>query len=185
MQWVENINRQDLSLGEKYNNLVSMMKAYQKTHSADVTEKLLQDLIGISSSHAYRYYCLLKADRRIIALVKEGKLNNLKIVQELVSMKDKGAREQIIAWIQSCKSEVTSLANYKAVAGKKAMVSKAISLGKVNNADIAKYLIDRVLSDSRFNKHQHKFSHIDWSSAKSISKAFQTLFKTMEVELSS
>lgn len=184
MQWVENINRQDLSLREKYFNLVAMTDAYQKTHSNQITEKLLQDLIGISNSHAYRYFCLLRADQRIIDLVKEGKLNNLKIVQELVSMKDKGAREQIISWIKSSKGEVTSLSNYKAVAGKKAMVSKAINLGKVNNIDIAKYLIDIVLSDSRFNKYQDKFNNIDWSSAKSISKAFQTLFKTMETELS-
>lgn len=184
MQWVENINRQDLSLREKYTNLVAMTDAYQKTHSVEITEKLLQDLIGISSSHAYRYFCLLRADKRIIDLVKEGKLNNLKIVQELVSMKDKGAREQIISWIKSSKGEVTSLSNYKAVAGKKAMVSKAINLGKVNNTDIAKYLIDIVLSDSRFNKYQDKFNNIDWSSAKSISKAFQALFKTMETELS-
>ncbi|MBX3710244.1 MAG: ParB/RepB/Spo0J family partition protein [Gammaproteobacteria bacterium] len=184
MQWVENINRQDLSLKEKYTNLVAMTEAYQKTHSTEITEKLLQDLIGISSSHAYRYFCLLRADKRIVDLVREGKLNNLKIVQELVSMKDKGAREQIISWIKSSKGEVTSLSNYKAVAGKKAMVSKAINLGKVNNTNIAKYLIDIVLSDSRFNKYQGKFNNIDWSSTKSISKAFQALFKTMENELS-
>ncbi len=185
MQWVENINRQDLSLREKYINLMAMAEAYQKTHNAEINEKMLQDLIGISSSHAYRYYCLLRADKRIIDLVRAGKLNNLKIVQELVSMKDKGAREQIISWISSSKGEVTSLENYKTVAGKKAMVSKAISLGKVNNSNIAKYLMDIVLSDARFNKHQHKFNNIDWSSAKSISKAFQALFKTMETELSS
>lgn len=184
MQWVENINRQDLSLREKHINLVAMTEAYRRTHDTEITEKLLQDLIGISSSHAYRYCCLLKADQRIIDLVKEGKLNNLKIVQELVSMKDKGAREQIISWIRSSKGEVTSLSNYKAVAGKKAVGSKAINLGKVNNTDIAKYLIDIVLSDARFNKYQNKFGNIDWSSTKSITKAFQTLFKTMEAELS-
>jgi ParB family chromosome partitioning protein len=183
IQWVENINRQDLSLKEKYINLIALTDAYQKTRDIEITDKLLQDLIGISSSHAYRYFCLLKADKRIVSLVKDGKLNNLKIVQELVSMKDKGAREQIISWINSSKGEVTSLSNYKSVAGKSRKASKKIDLGKVNNTHIAKHLIDIVLSDPRLKKYQHKFNNIDWSSTKAITKAFQTLLKTMETEL--
>lgn len=184
MQWVENINRQDLSLREKYTNLVAMTEAYQKVRHTEITEKMLKDLIGISSSHAYRYFCLLRADKRIIDLVTSGKLNNLKIVQELVSMKDRGAREQIISWINTSKSEVTSLAHYKTVAGKKTLAVKAINLGKVKNTDVAKYLLERILSDLRFTKYKHQFSYIDWSSAKSVSKAFQALFIAMETELS-
>lgn len=184
LQWVENINRQDLSLSEKYTNLIAIVEAYEKLNHQAITEKTLQNLIGVSSSHAYRYFCLLQADERIIELVNTGKLNNLKIVQELVSMKDKGARDQIITWIQASKGEVTSLAAYKVVAGKRAMVTRAINLGKVNNKMIAKYLIDIVLSDAKFNKYKSNFQNIDWSSTKSITKAFQVLFRTMENELS-
>jgi ParB family chromosome partitioning protein len=183
MQWVENINRQDLSLKEKYNNLTAMTEAYQRTNNQEISEKILQDLIGISSIQAYRYFCLIKADTKTIDLVKMGKLNNLKIVQELVSMKDKGAKEQILSWINSSKGEVTSLSNYKKVAGKKASVSKVINLGKVSNTETAKYLLDVVLSDSKLNKYQSNFKNIDWSSSKAITKAFQSLFKAIEAEL--
>lgn len=185
MQWVENINRQDLILRDKYTNLLAMVDAYQKSNNQEINESILQSLLGISSSHAYRYYCLLKAEDRIINLVKTGKLNNLKIVQELVSMKDKGAKEQIISWINLSKGEVTSLSKYKAVSGKKAIGPKKINLGNVSNTKTAKYLIDVVLSDEKFNKHRSSFNNIDWTSAKSVSKAFQALFKTIEAELSS
>ena len=66
-------------------------------------EQVLQRILGISTIQAYRYFSLLRADERIIQLIQLGKLNNLKVVQELVSMKDKGARNQIISWIQSSK----------------------------------------------------------------------------------
>jgi len=187
-QWVENINRQDLSLWEKFNNLVLIAEAYKQSNRGEFNEQALQGLLGISSIQAYRYFSLLSADEKIIHLVKVGKLNNLKIVQELVSMKDKGARGQILAWILASKDEVTSLANYRAAAGKKAPVSKSkggqsISLGKINNTHIAKQLFDIVLSDTRLDKHRHGFKNIDWSSSKAITKAFKDLFKTIEKEL--
>lgn len=187
-QWVENIHRQDLSLWEKFNNLMLIADAHKKTNQGEFDEQALQRLLGISNIQAYRYFCLLKAEDKIIELVKLGKLNNLKIVQELVSMKDKGARHQIISWILSSKEEVTSLANYKSVAGKKAQVVKLrqhqpISLGKINSTNAAKQLFDIVLSDERLNKYRQEFKKVDWSSSKAITKAFKDLFRTIEKEL--
>jgi hypothetical protein len=188
-QWVENINRQDLSLWEKFNNLLLIADAFKKSNRGEFTEQALQTLLGISNTQAYRYFALLKADEKITQLVKLGKLNNLKLVQELVSMKDKWARDQIVTWILESKEEVTSLANFKEVAVKKPAVSttknsgSAISLGKVNNSQTAKQLFEIVLSDTRFGKYRNGFKSIDWSSPKAITKAFKDLFKTIEKEL--
>lgn len=187
-QWVENINRQDLSLSEKFNNLVLIAEAHQKSNKGEFNEQSLQSLLGISNIQAYRYFCLLKAEEKIIQLVQLGKLNNLKIVQELVSMNDKGGRNQIISWIMSSKEEVTSLASYRAAAGKKPTVAKpsqtqSISLGKLSNTNTAKQLFDIVLSDERLNKYRQAFKGIDWASSKAITKAFKDLFKTIEKEL--
>lgn len=184
-QWVENINRQDLSLWEKFNNLLLISDAYKQTNQGVFTEQVLQSLLGISNIQAYRYYNLLKADESIIQLLKTGKLNNLKIIQELVSMKDRGARNQIISWISSSKDEVTSLANYKKVAGKKPKISKAknpINLGKISSSNAAKQLFEIVLSDARFKSKRSTFNKVDWSSAKDISKAFKDLIKILERE---
>ncbi|RDI38521.1 ParB/RepB/Spo0J family partition protein [Aquicella lusitana] len=188
-QWVENVNRQDLSLWEKFNNLLAMADAYQKTHQDDFNERILQNLLGVSTIQAYRYFCLLKADEKIIQLIESGKLNNLKLVQELVTMKDKGARNQIISWIQSSKEEITSLTHYREVAGKKPIVPKsqtsgAVNLGKISNVSVAKQLLEILLSDSRLVKYRHGFKNIDWASSKSVKKAFKDLFKTIEKEFS-
>ena len=184
-QWVENINRQDLSLWEKFNNLLLIADAYKKTQETEFTEQALQSLLGISTIQAYRYFSLLKADDKIIQLLKLGKLNNLKLVQELVSMKDKGARHQIISWILSSKDEVTSLAHYREVAGKKPVKSKSgqsISLGKINDSETIKHLFEIVLSHSKFANYRQHFNKIDWTSAKAISKAFKDFIKMIEKE---
>jgi ParB family chromosome partitioning protein len=189
-QWVENINRQDLSLWEKLNNLLLMADAYKKTQQGELSEKTLQSFLGISNIQAYRYFCLLKADETITQLVQLGKLNNLKVVQELVSMKDKGARNQILSWIATSKEEVTSLKNYREVAGKKIISlghlnkKQTINLGKIKNKRIAKQLLDIVLSDVRLGKYTHGFNSIDWTSSKAISKAFKHLFDVIEKEFS-
>lgn len=187
-QWVENINRQDLSLWEKFNNLLMIADAYKKSNQGEFTEQALQELLGVSNTQAYRYFALLKADEKITQLIQLGKLNNLKLVQELVSMKDRGARNQIISFILTSKDEVTSLAAYRNAAGKKAPVSskvkggQSISLGKINNTHIAKQLLEIVLSDTRLEKHRQGFKNIDWSSSKAITKAFKDLFKKIEKE---
>lgn len=186
-QWVENINRQDLSLWEKYNNLLLIADAYHKAGSGEFTESVLQKLLGISNIQAYRYFSLLKADEKVIQLVQMGKLNNLKLVQELVSMKDKGARSQIISYIVSLKDEVTSLAAYREAAGKKAPTPKVkqkqtISLGKLNNTHTARQLLEIVLSDVRLAKYKQAYQHVDWSSSQAITKAFKDLFKKIEKE---
>lgn len=188
-QWVENINRQDLSLWERFNNLALLSDAYKKSNQGDLNEQVIQTLLGISTIQSYRYACLLKADEKLIELVKQGKLNNLKLVQELVSMKDKGARNQIISWIQSSKEEVTSLANYRNAAGKKPSSAKqkngeSISLGKINNTHTARQLLEIVLSDTRLEKYRQGFRNIDWTSSKAVTKAFKNLLKTIEKEFS-
>lgn len=186
-QWVENINRQDLSLWEKFNNLLLIADSYKKSNRGEFNEQALQTLLGTSTAQSYRYFSLLKADEKIIQLLKLGKLNNLKLFQELVSMKDKWARDQITTWILQSKEEVTSLASFKEVAVKKPTVAtrksgNAISLGKINNSHIAKQLFEIVLSDNRLGKHRNGFKNIDWDSAKAISKAFKDLLKTIENE---
>jgi ParB family chromosome partitioning protein len=55
IQWVENINRQDLSLLEKYNNLISMEQAYFQVNKSKFNIQALQEILGVSKTQAYRY----------------------------------------------------------------------------------------------------------------------------------
>lgn len=183
-QWIENINRQDLSLLEKYNNLVSIADAYQKSNNIELDEKMLQSLLGVSNSQCYRYFCLLKADTKIVDLIRTQKIKNLKIIQELMTIKHKEMREQILSMINSSKKEITSLTNYKAISNKKRHHrNTTVNLGTIKNIKIAQYLINTILSDTKLTKFQQQFKDIDWTSSKAISKTFKDLFRVMEKEL--
>jgi len=189
-QWIENINRKDLTLWEKLNNLRLIAEAYRKSNRQELSEQVLQKLLGISNIQAYRYFSLLKANHKIIELVQLGRLNNLKIVQELVTMKDQAASNQIIAWILASKKEITSIAHYRRVAGKSASrtLSKStisISLERENAFLAIKKIFDLVLSDLRLIKYRHDFREVNWSSKKSITKALKNLLLTVENEFDS
>ncbi|MEO8402866.1 MAG: ParB/RepB/Spo0J family partition protein [Gammaproteobacteria bacterium] len=183
IQWVENINRQDLSLWEKYNNLVTMAAAYTKTNSNELNAEALKELLGVSDTQSYRYLCLLNAGSDVIALVKSGKLNNLKLIQEIASVKNKQARKQVLDDIQNSVEGETTVNKFKKLKDKKSADKSHISLGKVSNLHTAKYLAHTILRDSKLSKYQTKFGNVDWSSVKAVNKAFKDLLKTVEKEL--
>ncbi len=183
IQWVENINRQDLSIWEKYNNLVTMAAAYKKTNSNELNTEALKELLGVSDTQSYRYLCLLNADSEIIELVKSGKLNNLRLIQEIASVKDKSARKQVLKEIQNSVEGETTVNKFKKLKGKKALNKSIVSLGRVSNLNTAKYLVHAILQDSKLSKYQAKFGDVDWSSVKAVNKAFKDLLKAIEKEL--
>lgn len=182
-QWVENINRQDLSLWEKFNNLQLIAESYKK-ESQEFNEKILQQLLGVSPVQAYRYFCLLNADNKIINLVQIGKLNNVKLVQELVAMKDKSACNRILSWITAAKAEVTSLTHYREAINKTKNrgKSQAIDLGKIYNKQAAKQMIETLLADTKYQKFNIFFSQLDWNSTDAINRAFKNFFRNIEKE---
>ena len=184
IQWVENINRQDLSLWEKHNNLVTMAAAYNKTNSKELNSEALKELLGVSDTQSYRYLCLLNADSEILELVKSGKINNLKLIQEIVSVKNKSARQQVLQDIQNSIAGETTVNKFKKLKDKKATTTRSvITLGKVSNLNTAKYLVHTILRDSKLSKYQSKFGSVDWDSVKAVNKAFKDLLKAIEQEL--
>lgn len=188
IQWVENINREDLSLYEKYNNLITIKNAYEKTHHIEMEVSELQKILGASVPQAYRYYSLLNASPALIDLVKSRKVTNLKIVDELAHIKDKQLQEKLIQKIQESDQEVTSLSKFKnhfnisSSANKRKSKAESISLGKVKNKNIAKILFQVILQDKRLTKHQELFNSVDWRSSKMVNSAFKKLINLLEKE---
>lgn len=183
MQWVENINRQDLSLWEKYNNLLSIEEAYRKTHTSALDVSTLKELLGISDIQSYRYFCLLKADPQIIHLLQQGKVSNLKVIQELVSIKNKTSREKVLEEINRAKEDITSLTKFKKLAAKKKSTDNTkVNLGKIDT-NTARYLFNLLVTHSSVAQEKSGLHQLDWSSSKAISKAFKTLFDLLEHEI--
>lgn len=188
-QWVENINRQGLSLLEKYNNLILIAKAYEEENKAPLTDKGLKEILGVSDVQAYRYSCLLNSDDEVVRLIMSGKVNNLKIIQEITAMKNFRDRKSIISWIMSSKKEVTSIDDFTndikaGVDAKKAKARSHFSLGSVSSPKVAKTLIEIILSNSKLGKYKMNFEKVDWADSKNVKKAIRTIFTLLEKEFS-
>jgi ParB family chromosome partitioning protein len=188
MQWVENINREDLSLYEKYNNLTTIAKAYEDTHGTEIVPSILQKILGTSTTQAYRYYSLLKAETEILELVKLHKITNLKVIDELSHIKSKDQKREITQRIKETKNQIASLSNFKTTltevqpAQRKILKDQVINLGKVTDKNIARELFQIILKDKRIAKHQIHFIDTNWDSAKTVNKVFKKLVKLIEKE---
>lgn len=80
LQWMENNEREDLSLWERINNLRSILKIYSNQHGKyleRVTAAELSDLTGISVSQSSQYKLVLQASDALLDAIKENKVTNL------------------------------------------------------------------------------------------------------------
>jgi ParB family chromosome partitioning protein len=184
IQWVENINRQDLSLLEKYNNLISMEQAYFQVNKSKFNIQALQEILGVSKTQAYRYLSLLNANAEIIDLIKGGKLVNLKVIEELVNIKSSANQKQAIQAISTTDTDSTSHSSFQVQKKDIPPTQKPINLGKIKNRGVAQFVLKIILNEPNIRKHKDKFIAVDWNSTKEINKVFKSLMKLLENELS-
>lgn len=183
IQWVENINREDLSLFDKYNNLQAMATAYDKSAGVSITAQKLIEILGVSSTHAYRYFALMNASADVIALVQQGKLTNLKVIEELAAIKDPERRAALLDSIRDEERALVSLSKYKDLVSQSTK-KKAAALAnlKVPHSAFARTLYELILASPELADYQTKWrhQHIDWSSSRAVTQAFKKLFSTIE-----
>ena len=80
LQWMENNEREDLTLSERVNNIRSIVKIYSNQHEAHaerVTAAELSDLTGMSVSQAAQYRLVLQGTEALLLAIKENKVSNL------------------------------------------------------------------------------------------------------------
>ena len=78
LQWVENMEREDLTLWERIKNLEKIVTCYQnETTTRTLSPTILRTIIGCSLPHAMNYCAILEADDVIKKLIQNNKIKNL------------------------------------------------------------------------------------------------------------
>lgn len=80
LQWMENNEREDLSLWERVSNIRSILMIYSKQHEQAierVTAAELSDLTGMSVSQSAQYRLILQCNDALLDAIKENKVTNL------------------------------------------------------------------------------------------------------------
>jgi ParB family chromosome partitioning protein len=195
LQWMENVERKDLSLWERLRNLEKIIVSHATQKGlppSTMTATDLGRLLGCSLPHAMNYIAVLTADKKIKELVKSNKLKNLEKAALIATIKSSTTQQTAI---EACLTGAT-LKKLKAIATQDKMVKTVtaqqlqpqtrgrqamlVNLGSTRKVSVAKLIIDSILNNEKINHLKHHFADLNWSDYKSINHAFKQLLKTIE-----
>lgn len=193
LQWIENIEREDLTLWERLRNLEKIIAAYtqeKKNSTADITPTDLGRLLGCSLPLAMNYVLVLHATAPLKALIRENSIKNLEKAATIAKAPE-SIQPQMI---NSCVAGAT-LKQLKAIAAqydksaKPAIVKQAgsrgrkafqISFGTTRNIKLAKMMFDSLLQHPHSSGLKKEFLALNWQDYKAVTQAFRKLINHLE-----
>lgn len=192
LQWIENIERNDLTLWERLKNLETIVEAYAKQKSlspAQVTVTELSTLIGCVKSHAVNYKAVLHANAELKRLIFENKIKNLEKAALIADLTSHEVRQQAI---DACLQGAT-LKKLKIIAEQgsvkrqvlrpvetRGRQTQVINFGITKNASVAKLIHDAIVNHQALAHVAPQFKNIDWSNHRSVTESFKQLLKQLE-----
>lgn len=192
LQWIENIERSDLTLWERISNLKMILKAYAKSRNIEPTHisiSELGDLIGCVKSHAANYKTVLNADTELTQLIAENKIKNLEKAAMITDIKDTDIRKQAVdaciagATLKQLKN-IVDQAKIKPITIKqverRGRQSSSVNFGVTKNIKVARLVIESLLANKSLTHLTSSFSNVDWTDHRSVTETFKQLLKTIE-----
>ena len=185
LQWIENNERKELSLCERLGNIEAIVKAYNELHDKAITADALKDITGLSRTQSHCYLAILRGPNDLRHSIKNNALNNLDKAAFIAGIVNADLRKEVIdAAIrgETIKFLKEMVGNYNNAAvqitknNKKSIKTlKYVNLGKIQNIESIKKIIEIVVSQDLYNKHANLFSKINWTNSKDTVTAFKKL----------
>ena len=187
LQWIENIEREDLTLWERLRNLEKILAAFvenQEKALKEITATELSQLLGCSLQQGANYRNVLSASDHLREFIKSGAIKNI----EKAAFIAKSPTALQASLIQACVdgntlSEMKKMAKAnqgsksKSTAGRP---STKINFGSTSNTQVANTILDCVISNKSLEKYTANLGDIKWDDHKSIATAFRQLIKSLE-----
>lgn len=194
LQWIENTEREDLSLKDRINNVKVIIQEYKKANPAiSVTATHLKDLISISLPQATAYIAVLNAPEDVQSEIEVGKINNIDKAAYIAKINSVTTRKKAL---EACisgsnlkqmraivESEITvSQLPMKTLTSKRGRVTTRVNLGVTKRPEIVKKIIHSIVKQSEYSSYHAKFENIDWMNFEQVAKAFRMLLGILEKE---
>lgn len=187
LQWIENIEREDLTLWERLRNLEKILAAFAKKQGKELTEITateLSQLLGCSLQHGVNYRNVLGASDNLKAFIKSGAIKNI----DKAAFIAKSPEEIQDTLTQACidghtLSEMKKMAKSTSNIKNKILNTKStekINFGSTSNTKVAKTILDCVINNKSLEKYTANLGDIVWDDPKSIATAFRQLIKSLE-----
>ena len=187
LQWIENIEREDLTLWERVRNLEKILAAFAKTKnkkSNEVTPTELSHLVGCSLQQGVNYRHVLNASSELRQHIINGEIKNIEKVAFIAKSSQKIQSKLLEACLHGATlSELKKLARENEVIQPKINKIRAttkVNLGSTKSTKAAQTIINTMLEHSNFQHFNSKFLDIRWDDHKSVSSAFKQLVKLLE-----
>lgn len=192
LQWIENVERADLTLWERLTNLEKILAIYTSKKGCaikDITLNELSHLISCTKPHAMNYKAVLMADDHLKNLIRDNQIRNLEKAALIANIQSQPVKQQAI---EACLTGAT-LKKLKMMAerensptpirpkeiNKKGRRAEMVNFGVTKNVDVAKAIIDAIFQNQLVNE-MTDLPKINWSDYKSISDAFNLLLRKLE-----
>jgi len=127
LQWMENVERKDLSLAERLKNLEKMLSAYALNKGFDLDDVTATDvgrLLGCSLPHAMNYISVMNADTKVKELIRTNKLKNLEKAALIATIRSDGIKQEAI---EACLAGAT-LKKLKSISAKDKSLRSTFSI---------------------------------------------------------
>lgn len=191
LQWIENIERADLSLTERMDNLEKITNAFAKENNIlpkDIKVTEISQLIGCVKSHASNLKAVLHADDKIRLLISSNKINSLEKAALLSNIQSENLREHAIEECvkgASLKQLRTFLEQDKAkpivVKSPKSSGRKTtkIHFGSTTSVNVAKIVLDSIFKNSMLSNITNNLSAID-DNPRMLAQTFKLVIEKLE-----
>lgn len=191
LQWIENMERSDLTLWERLRNLEKVLLACSDEAEKKVTVNSpteLGQLLGFSLQQAANYYSLLKAPQKLKQHIQNDDIKNIEkaalIARAPGSLQDRLIEACISgATLKELKNLIADNKVIETVLSKKLQKgrqSSRVNLGTTKNIGVAKTIIEALLQNEKFSHLSQKVSDILWDDYKSVTNAFKLLISALE-----
>ena len=185
LQWIENIERQDLTLKEKINNLEKIFDASSRS------SKHIEEILGCGSTMAHNYAKLLQPmNSTLKESIDSGVVNSIKKAILLIKLDEDEIKEYLSKkdeyheipsprfkpTLKEIDEKVKSKNKNKKIGAKK----QKIEFGETKKISVARKLYLAFKKDEAL---KHEFDLIpepDWSDVRSINRAFSELVYLLE-----
>jgi len=194
LQWIENNERSDLSLAERVASIEAILKEYRAENATEqekITAKLLGDLTGMSITQARRYILILESKPEIKEAIREGKLENIKLIELICSVKSpEQQRELLNSAISGLSYEAIVKLKKELELGDKKKKEKRgrkktnVSLGKVK-PNVVKLIVDALVSSNVLEAGMVKqineiCEKSQWNKTDSAEKGFKKIMMLLD-----
>lgn len=192
LQWIENVERTDLTLTERLDNLEKILNAYAVQQQIPV-EKIrvtdISNLVGCTKPHASNLKAALQAPSDVKSLIKNNKIRNLEKAALLSHIDCNTIRHSAIneclkgATLRKLKEflEMDKHVNSSnATQTKPYMDNGIIQLGYTHNLHLAKNLFNIIALHCAEPDFSESIKRIDQSDSRALSKAFKMLITHLE-----